>query len=40
LATYCTTINCQRRVFEAIGLKRRPRDVTPSLHAYLKDKQA
>ena len=31
--TYCAIVNCQRRVFEALGLKRRPRDVSPDLPA-------
>jgi hypothetical protein len=33
--TYCTVVNAQRRVFESIGLRRRPRDVTPSVSTYL-----
>ena len=34
-AAYCTVLNAQRRLFEAVGLKRRPRDVTPDLRTYL-----
>ena len=30
--------NALRRVFEAIGLKRAPRDVTPDLKSYLQAK--
>jgi hypothetical protein len=40
VAAYCTTVNAQRRVLETIGLRRRARDVTPSLQAYLRDKAA
>jgi hypothetical protein len=36
-ALYCTVLNAQRRVFETIGLRRRPRDVTPDLRTYLKE---
>src|SRR5262245_22807647 len=32
---YCTVVNAQRRVFETIGLRRRPRDVTP-MKTYLE----
>lgn len=38
-ATLATLANCQRRLFEAIGLKRVPRDVTPSLSQYLQTKE-
>lgn len=34
-AAFCTVVNAQRRVLETIGLKRRPRDVTPDLQSYL-----
>src|SRR5262245_61009818 len=34
-AAYCTVINAQRRAFDAIGYKRRQRDVTPTLESYL-----
>jgi hypothetical protein len=37
-ALFCTLLNAQRRVFEAIGLRRRPRDVTPDLQTYLAQK--
>jgi hypothetical protein len=32
---YCTIVNAQRRVFESIGLRRQPKDVTPPLRSYL-----
>jgi hypothetical protein len=32
---YCTVVNAQRRVLETIGLRRRPRDVTPSVAEYV-----
>src|SRR5262245_28590746 len=32
---YCTIVNAQRRVLETIGLRRRPKDVTPSVRDYL-----
>src|SRR5262249_29679916 len=35
-AAYCTVVNAQRRVFESIGLRRRPRDVTPTLTTLLE----
>jgi hypothetical protein len=33
---YCTVVNAQRRVFESIGLRRRPKDITPPLRDYLE----
>jgi ribosomal protein L30/L7E len=33
--SYCTIINAQRRVLEGLGLRRRPKDVTPSVRDYL-----
>ena len=36
LAEYCTLVNAQRRMLADIGLERRARDVTPSLHGYLE----
>jgi hypothetical protein len=33
---YCTIVNAQRRVFESIGLRRRPKDITPRLPDYLE----
>jgi hypothetical protein len=33
-----TIANAQRRLFESVGLKRRPRDVTPRLSDYLADR--
>jgi hypothetical protein len=35
---FATTANCLRRLFETIGLERRPRDITPSLQGYLAGK--
>jgi hypothetical protein len=37
---YCTVVNAQRRVLETIGLRRQPRDVTPSLAEYLAASEA
>jgi hypothetical protein len=34
-----TIANAQRRLLETIGLKRQARDVTPSLHSYMKARQ-
>jgi hypothetical protein len=34
---YCATINAQRRLFESIGIQRRPRNLTPRLHDYLSE---
>jgi hypothetical protein len=34
-ALYATLGNAQRRMFEAVGLRRQPRDVTPKLSSYL-----
>jgi hypothetical protein len=33
--TYARLTNTLRRVFGTIGIKRRPKDVTPDLHEYL-----
>jgi hypothetical protein len=38
LTVYSTTANCLRRLFEALGLERRPRDITPTLSNYLQAK--
>jgi hypothetical protein len=35
---YVTKTNALKRVLETIGLKRAPRDVTPSLSSYLQSK--
>jgi hypothetical protein len=35
LAAYTTTSNALRRLLETVGLKRRPRDVTPDLSSYI-----
>jgi hypothetical protein len=32
------SVNCQRRLLTELGLQRRARDVTPSLHQYLEGK--
>jgi hypothetical protein len=39
-ALYATLGNAQRRMFEAVGLRRRPRDVTPKLSSYLANAHA
>jgi len=42
LVSLCTVLNAQRRAFDAIGYKRRQRDVTPTLQGFLdnlKDKE-
>ena len=38
LDQYQRTANSLRRLLEAVGLKRRPRDVTPSIDEYLQAK--
>lgn len=40
LETYQRCANSLRRLLEAVGLQRRPRDVTPSLSEYLAQLQA
>jgi hypothetical protein len=35
VTTFATIANAERRALEAVGLKRRPRDTTPDLSAYL-----
>jgi len=37
LMQLCTVLNAQRRAFDAIGYKRRQRDVTPTLQGFLDD---
>jgi len=37
LVSLCTVLNAQRRAFDAIGYKRRQRDVTPTLQGFLND---
>jgi hypothetical protein len=37
---YCTVVNAQRRVLETIGLRRQPRDMTPTLAEYLAASEA
>lgn len=39
-ALYCTLGNAQRRLFEAVGLRRRARDVTPTISEYVAQKAA
>jgi hypothetical protein len=39
LQAYTTTTNTLRRTLEAIGIKRRAKDVTPSLEQYLRQGQ-
>lgn len=38
-ALYATLGNAQRRLFESVGLRRVPRDVTPSLKDYLAQRR-
>ena len=38
LGEYLAAVNVQRRVLATLGLRRRPRDVTPSLSQYLQYK--
>jgi hypothetical protein len=38
LATYSTTANCLRRIFETLGIERKARDCTPTLSGYLQGK--
>jgi len=40
LLLYQRTANSTRRLLESVGLKRRAKDVTPSLEDYLASKQA
>jgi len=35
---YCTLANAQKRLLESVGLRRVPRDVTPSLVEYLRSR--
>jgi len=37
---YCTLANAQKRLLESVGLRRVPRDVTPSLTDYLRLRDA
>jgi hypothetical protein len=37
LMELCTVLNAQRRCFDAVGYKRRQRDVTPTLQGFLND---
>jgi hypothetical protein len=39
-ALYCTLANAQKRLLETVGLRRVPRDVTPSLAEYLRSRDA
>jgi hypothetical protein len=39
-AMLCTIGNAQRRLFEAVGIRRQPRDVTPRVSDYLEDVHA
>jgi hypothetical protein len=40
IGTLCALGNAQRRAFEAVGLQRRPKDVTPKLSTYLANTHA
>jgi hypothetical protein len=35
MPSFCTVVNAQRRLFEAVGLRRQARDITPKLSSYL-----
>jgi hypothetical protein len=37
---FCTLANCERRAYEAVGIERKPRDVTPKLPEYLAASEA
>ena len=39
-AIYCAIANAQKRLLELVGLRRVPRDVTPSLTDYLRSRDA
>lgn len=39
-ASFATLANVERRQFETVGLKRRQRDLTPSIHKYLEQVKA
>jgi hypothetical protein len=39
-ATYCTLSNAQRRLFETVGLKRQPRDVSGDIESWAAQKAA
>jgi hypothetical protein len=36
---FATLSNSERRLYETIGLRRRPKDVTPDLRTYLRDSE-
>jgi hypothetical protein len=36
LELYQRTANSMRRLLESVGIRRRPRDITPSLHEYIE----
>ena len=40
IALTCTLANAQKRLLETVGLRRVPRDVTPSLAEYLRSRGA
>jgi hypothetical protein len=40
VAQFCTLANCERRLYETLGLQRRARNITPDLQSYLADKAA
>jgi hypothetical protein len=39
LALFCTLSNAERRLYETVGLNRRPRDVTPDIGSYLASRE-
>ncbi len=38
--TYCAIINCQRRLFETVGIQRRQREIVPDLRTYLASRDS
>jgi hypothetical protein len=40
IGTLCAIANCQRRLFEVVGLRRVPRDIAPRLESYLANAHA
>ena len=37
---YCSIINCQRRLFETVGIQRRQREIVPDLKSYLASRDS
>ena len=40
LSLYATLANSQRRLLADLGLQRRAKDITPTLHQYVKERRA